>query len=72
MEKKEKKDVLVDEIVLSAEEKAVIESQRKELELFNIFNEEYNLLVQKTGYSLVIDGNSPLNNLRLGVAKIAK
>ena len=65
MTKKETK-----EIVLSAEETAVIEAQRKEKELLEKFQAGYQALVNETGFGWVVDGNSPLNNIQLGIGKV--
>jgi hypothetical protein len=61
---------LTEGIVLSDEEKQLIETQRKGLEALEAFKEEYNALVQRTGFAWVVDTNSPLNNPKIGVAKI--
>lgn len=58
------------EIVLSDIEKQFIESQRKEVELFEVFKKEYSELVNKTGFSWMVDMNSPLNNIKLIIGKI--
>lgn len=61
-----------DNIVLNEEEKKFIESQRKEMELLTEFKLKYEELVNKTGFTWAVDGNSPLNNIKLGIAKVNK
>jgi len=65
MEKETKK-----EIVLSDAEKNFIESQRIQGEKLETFKKEYTELVQKTGFAWIVDGNSPVNNIKLGIAKV--
>lgn len=57
-------------IVLSDNEKNLIENSRREAEAVEVFKSAYKELVQRTGFAWVVDGNSPLNNPTLGVAKI--
>ncbi len=65
MAKKETK-----EIVLTPEESAAIEAQRQERELLEAFQAGYQKLVNETGFGWVVDVNSPLNNIQLGIAKV--
>jgi thymidylate kinase len=62
----------VKEIILSDAEKHLIETQRLELDALETFRRGYEELVQKTGFAWVVDGNSPLNNIKLGIAKISR
>ena len=57
-------------IVLSDNEKQLIESSRRDLEVLEGFKTAYNELVQRTGFAWVVDTNSPINNPTIGVAKI--
>jgi len=57
-------------IVLSDNEKQLIEAQRREIESLEGFKTAYNELVQRTGFAWVVDVNTPINNPQLGVAKI--
>ena len=57
-------------IVLSDVEKQFIESQRIDAEGLEVFRKEYGELVQRTGFAWVVDGNSPVNNIKLGIAKV--
>ena len=63
LEKKETK------IELTPEELVAIETQRKEIEKLNKFRDGYKKLVEETGFMWVVDANSPLNNIQLGIAK---
>lgn len=65
MENKEEKGG----IVLTQDELNAIEAKRQDDEKIKFFIDSYTELVKKTGYTLVIDGNSPLNNLRLGIGR---
>lgn len=58
------------EIQLTEEEKKIIESQREAVSLLQEFRTSYEDLVKRTGYAWVVDGNSPLNDIKLGIAKI--
>lgn len=59
-----------DSIVLSNEEKELIAAQRRDLENLESFKAEYNDLVNKYKFAWVVDGNSPLNSVKLGIAKV--
>jgi hypothetical protein len=69
MAKQEKKEK---DIVLTPEETAAIESQRKDIEYLEVFRVEYQALVERTGFTWVIDATSPLNNLQLGIGRAPK
>lgn len=56
-------------LVLTPQEEAAIEAQRAEVEKLRLFRDEYQKLVEQTGFMWVVDGNSPLNNIQLGIAK---
>jgi hypothetical protein len=62
----------IKEIVLSPEETAAIEGQRRERELLAKFQTEYQALVDETGFGWVVDITSPLNNIQLGIGKKTK
>jgi len=64
-EKTEKKG-----IVLTKEEQDAIEAQRRDVELLSTFRTEYQALVEKTGFAWVVDANSQLNNIQLGIGKV--
>jgi hypothetical protein len=57
-------------IVLSENEKQLIENSRRQMDAVEGFKRAYNELVQRTGFAWVVDGNSPINNPVLGVAKV--
>ena len=61
-----------EEIVLSNEEKKMIELQRKEVELLEKFKNDYQVLVNETGYAWTVDPTSPLNNPRLTIGKLQR
>ena len=61
-----------EKIVLSDEEMSFIEAQRKESEGLEEFKKEYSELVNKTGFAWTVDGNSPLNNIKLTIGKIQR
>jgi len=63
------KQVKDETIVLTPEETAAIELQRKDVDNVRIFKEEYKALVERTGFVWVIDVSSPLNNLQLGIGR---
>ena len=67
-EKKLKKEEK--QVELTPEELAIIEGQRKEQELLLEFRESYEKLVEKTGFAWMVDGNSTLNNIQLGIGKV--
>jgi len=58
------------EIKPTQEELMAIEVQRQDVEKLNVFRTEYKMLVEKTGFAWVVDANSQLNNIQLGIAKI--
>jgi|VirMetMinimDraft_7_1064189.scaffolds.fasta_scaffold00224_21 hypothetical protein len=64
-----KKDV-EEVIVLSDVEKQQIENFRKESGQLESFKKEYESLVERTGFAWAVDTTSPLNNIKLGVAKV--
>lgn len=57
-------------IELNDSERALIEAQRQEGERMEAFKLGYQELVQRTGFAWGIDGNSPLNNPKLGIGKV--
>jgi cupin superfamily acireductone dioxygenase involved in methionine salvage len=57
-------------IVLSDNEKQLIENSRRQMEAVEEFKAAYNELVQRTGFAWVVDGNSPINNPVLGVTRV--
>ena len=65
MAKQQKKE----EITLTPEEMVAIELQRKDVDNIKIFRAEYQSLVDRTGFAWIIDVNSPLNNLQLGISR---
>lgn len=66
-----KKDTKKEGLVLSKEEQHSIESQRVEVAKLEKFRTEYKKLVEETGFTWVVDANSQLNNIQLGIAKVA-
>lgn len=66
---KEKKEEKKEEINLTPEEVAAIETQRMEVKNLEEFRVGYENLVKKTGFTWVVDSNSTLNNIQLGIAR---
>jgi len=59
-------------ITLTLEEQAAIEAQRQEVAKLEKFRTEYQKLVEETGFGWVVDINSPLNNIQLGIGRVGK
>lgn len=64
---KDKKEL---EVTLTSEELAAVENLRKVNENLEGFKEKYKKLVEETGFAWVVDVNSPLNNIQLGIGKV--
>jgi len=62
----------VEKIVLSKEEEQTIETQRKQVEKLEKFKIGYQKLVDETGFAWMVDINSPLNNIQLGIGRVNK
>ena len=63
------KSNISNDIVLSDNEKQIIEVQRKEIKNLDDFKNSYNELVQRTGFTWVVDVNSTLQNPQLGISR---
>lgn len=61
-----------EEIVLSDDEKRIIEMQRQESQLLENFKNGYERLVSETGYAWAVDPTSPINNPRLTIGKLQR
>jgi len=57
------------EIKLTPEEMVAIEERRRFSEKLEKFKADYQFLVEETGFTWVVDANSQLNNIQLGIAK---
>jgi len=61
-----------EEFKLTPEELVAIEERRKFTENLEKFKNDYQKLVNETGFTWVVDANSQLNNIQLGIARATK
>jgi len=61
-----------EEFKLTPEELVAIEERRKFTDNLEKNKNEYQKLVNETGFTWVVDANSQLNNIQLGIARATK